>query len=333
MGRHTRSSSKSDASQTSHRKRKSCTKLTPATEIANVNTNQAMDTDVRKSVLDKVKAAPRLPVGDKKGKARQRSVVAINEDISMEVDPQHTQAFEFEENGEIVRMEINDGGAAEEEFASEDETEEGQLPDKEVESDDEMQGEHSSDEDEQSSDGKNTSDDEPEPTPMPSPLVKWKLKKKERRQSLENWLDTMSSVLLVVKDILMKNGLADSTVPKAGTSGTNKTNRGKQSNPSTSETTIYRNVLNKIDQSRDETWRETENETIVDSEITFKVRQEECNHPPPTEQLEMALDKKRDSSSSEDRMIDTSDELMDIDIDFNDKFIADFQKEAATQWK
>ena len=70
---------------------------------------------------------------------------------------------------------------------------------------------------------------------------------------------------------------------------------------SNSETTIYHNVLRQAN----------ENEVVVDPEITFRVEQNK---------------NLRNSSSSEDH-IDTSDEVLEVELDINDKFIADCQAE------
>ena len=55
---------------------------------------------------------------------------------------------------------------------------------------------------------------------------------------------------------------------------------------------------------------------VVDPEITFKIDDKSKEH--------------RNSSSSEEH-IDTSDELMEVDLDINDRFIADCQEEANRQ--
>ena len=82
---------------------------------------------------------------------------------------------------------------------------------------------------------------------------------------------------------------------------------------SLSDTTIYHNALEKIPVK--------EQEVVVDQEITFKVMP-----------LEVVSTKQNRESSSSDKRIDTSDELMEIDeavnIDFNEKFIADCVAEA-----
>ena len=77
--------------------------------------------------------------------------------------------------------------------------------------------------------------------------------------------------------------------------------------PTNSDTTIYNNALNQVGEDESED---------VDPEITFKQTEISGND-----------NRLRESSSSEDR-IDTSDELMDVDVDVHDKFIADCEMEA-----
>ena len=130
----------------------------------------------------------------------------------------------------------------------------------------------------------------------------------------------MSSTLLAMKDLLVKNGIAlPGEKDKPGPSSDKNTadverETGKETIDTRSETTIYRNALDKI-VTRDE---------MVDSEITFRVW--EVREKP--EDFEQMGDK-RESSSSEEP-IDTSDELIEAELglDINDKFIADCVAEA-----
>ena len=119
----------------------------------------------------------------------------------------------------------------------------------------------------------------------------------------------MSSTLLAMKELLVKSGITDKTDNQAGkkSSSKEKEGKGKVMSDARSETMVYENALNKVTE---------ENDQIVDSEITFCIR-ESSNQD---EQLN-----KRESSSSEDR-IDTSDELLEVEL--NDNFIADCAAEA-----
>ena len=129
---------------------------------------------------------------------------------------------------------------------------------------------------------------------------------KERRESMENKLDSLTSSVQVMQELMMRSGYAHqepkpSTSSKPRDTGKNDSNQ-KESNLSDqtealSETTIYKDAVHKQ--------REEDN-----PEISFNFKN------------------KRDSSSSEER-IDTSNELMEIDV--NDQFIADCAKQAERQ--
>ena len=147
--------------------------------------------------------------------------------------------------------------------------------------------------------------DETDQEVLASPCAKRK-KKKSRRSSVEARLDTMSSTLLAMKELMVKNGLTGE-LEKIN----RKSNAGKSDHisaiQSSSETTIYKNALEK--QVNPLTTNEIAEEE-VDSEITFRVNKAD-------------ISKLRESSSSEDP-IDTSDEMMDIDVcNVNENFIAD----------
>ena len=107
---------------------------------------------------------------------------------------------------------------------------------------------------------------------------------------------------MAMQDMLLKRGIFNEHKDKSQ----RKESKGKQHNSpeivedgNESETTIYHNILEKVDE--------------VDPEITFN------------------RTKMRDSSSSEehDVQIDTSDELIEPDV--NKKFIADCAAEAERQ--
>ena len=59
-----------------------------------------------------------------RSKSVKSKVVAVSKAAGKNAKPlhdPHTEVFQFEEEGEIIQMEINDGGAAAAEFASEEE--------------------------------------------------------------------------------------------------------------------------------------------------------------------------------------------------------------------
>ena len=123
---------------------------------------------------------------------------------------------------------------------------------------------------------------------------------------MENKLDSLTSSVQVMQELMMRSSYVhqepkQSTSSKPRDTGKNDSNQ-KEINLSDqtealSETTIYKDAVHK---QREED----------DPEISFNFKN------------------KRDSSSSEER-IDTSDELMEIDV--NDQFIADCAKQAERQ--
>ena len=164
-----------------------------------------------------------------------------------------------------------------------------------------------------------------------SPCEKKKKGSTNKCNSVEQQLATMSTTLLAMQEIMVKNGLTPNmaSCQESGESfgDQHKVIRTKgqsdhKSQPgegitSSSVTTIYQNALNKelsSDQPTDvEIFR-------ADSEIAFKLKAAD-------------LGGKRDSSSSEEDRVDTSDEFMeDLDGHNNtinvDNFIADCETEA-----
>ena len=121
--------------------------------------------------------------------------------------------------------------------------------------------------------------------------------------SVEDCLDQLTNSVQAMQEMMMiqqtNQRQEDKDTRKMKRSQTEeKKNEGNQTNDGNeSDTTIYQNILNKTPQKE---------EIRVDSEITFNET------------------RMRDSTSSEDQ-INTSDELMDVDI--NEQFIA----ECATQ--
>ena len=85
-----------------------------------------------------------------------------------------------------------------------------------------------------------------------------------------------------------------------------------EANPSSSETTIYQCALQKEVSPDDklDVPQDDQIEIDVDSEIAFRINQTEVN-------------KIQRLSSSSDEQVDTSDEMLEIDVDINERFIAD----------
>ena len=153
-------------------------------------------------------------------------------------------------------------------------------------------------------------------------MPKAKKQKKSRRNSVEERLDTMSSTLNALKDLVVKGGLTGTIGSMNNSGGHKMTNPSKMqmsglgklsvipTENSVSDTTIYHNALNKINQ-RNVVVTET-----GDPDITFKVTEE-------------SLRTKGNISSDEDK-IDTSDETIDVELNqINvNEFIADCASEA-----
>ena len=229
-------------------------------------------------------------------------------DLSQPVqNSQDSEAVELVEDGEIIQMEINDGAAAAQEFSSGNE-------------DSDSDGEYLKDSQAQSNCGIEDQDSGEIEEYTTAGYRSKQLRQAESgdycfsngRKSVEEKLDNLNSMLEVMKDFFLKGGF----VSQNDHSGKEKTTtkckvkekrqQGKDLiTESNSEVTIYHNVLDRI-------------QDTGDPEITFKPRSEGREIPLETQ-------KKRDSSSS-DEPIDTSDEMMDVDI--NENFIADCEKEA-----
>ena len=117
------------------------------------------------------------------------------------------------------------------------------------------------------------------------------------RPSVEDQLSSMNDTLSAMRELLKKNGItefpnsSDSMDDRGKKQISDSENQAVQTN---SETTVYQNALEKINDS----------DINDDPEITFK---------------------KRDCSSSEEGKIDTSDEMMEIDCN---QFIAECAAEA-----
>ena len=230
----------------------------------------------------------------------------------MEVNDNETETHQFEEDGELIQMEINDGGAAAAEFASE-------SSGSESDSDEELdqnpsRDEQTEDTEAQTSDGNSDSEMRQEPgtsaTDKSGVKEKWPIKVKSQRKSVEEKLDNLNNTLEVMKEFFLNSGMVgqpstSQEKPKRNQGGGDRGNM--TCIPTNSDTTIYNNVLNQVGEDESED---------VDPEITFKQTEISGND-----------NRLRESSSSEDR-IDTSDELMDVDVDVHDKFIADCEMEA-----
>ena len=119
MGRGHWNDAKSNKKPKTQMKAASAKRTKAATSIANVNSNHSSDsTQVNSDVST-------ICLQSKQRKLKEKHVEeALNdqdkEKSILQVNPKLTHSFEFEEEGDQIVMEINDGGAAANEFTSED---------------------------------------------------------------------------------------------------------------------------------------------------------------------------------------------------------------------
>ena len=259
----------------------------------------------------------------------------MDKNIPKQFDDNH---YEFVEDGEVVRMEINNEPEGTDFQSEQDKATDNECSDKE-DKEDEAGSENSDSEskaDEASDSSKetevSTNDEETEeaagtPASLRSTPAK-KKKKKSRRQSVEDQLTTMSSTFLAMQELLRKNGIAEKVIVKE-TRAVRQT--GKGADTSLSKTTIYHNVLDRVAVPEQEQPIELNGSHKVDSEITFNMK---GNAALTNKQGQNHNGTEPDKVYySSDERIDTSDELMEVDLDFNEKFIADCAAEAVNRRK
>ena len=215
----------------------------------------------------------------------------------------------FIEDGEIIDMETNDGGRAAKEFASEEEIEsdaedsdaEKTENDEEVnESDNEGNSDHDTS---MLSKTEEDSDDESNQAETEKATQKSMEHMEKKIDSLSNSVKTMQEMLVQQnmesqqkKKLSSRKRLRSRESDRRSKSRANEDNSGNESDEMGSDTTIYQNILQKSTQN-------VEDEMIeVDQEVSFRINGQ------------------NDSSSSDDQIIDTSKEMMDIDEkSFSDK--------------
>ena len=262
----------------------------------NQNSNHSVES-ADSDKLNPILMPKRSKKGVKKGKhsrAEKKQETNSQENLNDSVDGTLTETIQYEEDGNLISMEINDGGAVAREF----------LSDGEISSESNSEDENT--EEERDSSSSKTKEEVVTDSEVTEAIHKRK-DKPRKRKSMEEKLDTLSSMVMAMQDMIKKSGILDPKEPKPKENNgkrkgklTPKKGREITDNPvdiSNSETTIYQNVL---DKSRHE-------DVMVDSEITFKLK-------------ESQIDDRWGSSSSDD-CVDTSAVLLEVDI--NDKFIAD----------
>ena len=290
-------------------------------DMGNVNSNRA---EAIRSEL------PSTSDGKNKTAKKLKSIVKTvkqSKNQSMEVDDQvfDCNMVQFEEDGQVIDMMARDDS----QFDSD--NEDGEV-DSLSEGDDSIvedntRSEYSTKEsDAEGSSDSNVSDDTGSQTTdsrdqMP---VKRKQRRHNKRKSydaMEDKIDKLSNSVLKMQEMLMKKGVLDTNDGKKSNSkGSENKKRNKKKdntgednsqmdvvdrNENESDMTIYHNILEKATKTGND-------DIIVDKEISFK------------------RSKLHDSTSS-DEQIDTSDDLIDVDI--NQQFIADCAAAAAIKTK
>ena len=154
--------------------------------------------------------------------------------------------------------------------------------------------------------------------------------KGHKRDIAEDRLNTTSSTLMAMKELMEKSGMLnminsskydEQVEESSGKEKGNECHKNSLANQSTSKTAIYQCALQK-DHSENNTMNKQEKLEImeVDSEVTFKIN-------PQTEEVEHK--QQHSFSSSSDEQVDTSDEMIELEINVSEKFIADCAKQAA----
>ena len=130
--------------------------------------------------------------------------------VSGEVDDFITEVHQFEEDGELIQMEINDGGAAVAEFESDPRPE----TESETESDSDGEPHCESAAEEIAEESESKSDSEVDSTKAPDKgdkTAKNNKGSKSQRKSMEDKLDNLSSTLEVMKDFFLNSGMLNNS--------------------------------------------------------------------------------------------------------------------------
>ena len=231
----------------------------------------------------------------------------------------NVQKISFHEDDDEVDMEVQGNITSDDEDYASDSESDGEI---QSESNEESKHDESYVEEEhaqmvtESENSQNESTDEEEIQRKLQERQKKKKGKCEKRVSMEKKLDTLSSNLQAMQDMMLQKGFFMEKPDKTGDSKRSDTrsDRGGKTNENSdneSDITIYQNAVRKVTQDNSD----KQVQVTVDPEKSFKVI------------------RKRDSLSSEDK-IDTSDELIEVDNfrdDVHSHFIAECQAQAANQ--
>ena len=291
--------------------------------VANVNSNHSPQ--LIKSIKRKKSSKTGVNYTKLVGNNSRLSDADNSNEMELELLNKSSNKVVFEEDGEMIDMETTDGGKAADEFKSD---EDGEVSseefDDEKEDDEESQHDTSYYETEEDAADVSVSSQQEQDSASDSECECVRPPKRKRssktRRSVEDKLDDLSNSMKVMQALLQNQGIIpgkDALPARKGKNVQPKDSKGKRNNNNLtgdiekedsaqeedeidSDTTIYHNALDKTDVDIQQ----------VDPEVSFRMK------------------KQRESSSSKDQ-IDTSDELMEIDI--NEKFISDCAADAARQ--
>ena len=277
--------------------------------MENVNSNHSPS--VNRS--DRKSVKPTKGKRSKTNSQEEELVEPVNIELLNGFDPEQADKVEFEEEGEIIEMETNDGGAAKRDFHS-DEDEQDSDSDDEDESQDEGTMSHNEDQDNDYQDNEaNTSavsyyeESDNEPTPK-----KKKTSRKSYRRSMDEKLNSLTDSVKIMQEMMLQQQLQQQQLqakqqnqkesnqvdtPKKNRNSWPETKGNVENEGYESDTTIYHNILKKVTPKNKEILR-------VDPEVSFRYS-------------------KANESSSSDEQINTSDEVTEMDVDINEQFISD----------
>ena len=214
MPRNTRKKDKSERHEKGNAK---CTRMNPMADNVNQNHSATSSKGRNSNLRNEVPKNSQ----NKSKQVKSKVIVPVKTAKPKEVD-----VTEFEEDGKIIQMEIDDGGAAAKEFASDNETGSDGIESGESEPDSET---YETDDDHEIlnesgeivSDTETSKEDQRLVINAEQFAERLKNAAKRKCRSVEDRLDTMSSTLLAMKELLVKNRICvdANNSPQPRTSG------------------------------------------------------------------------------------------------------------------
>ena len=248
-----------------------------------------------------------------------------SKDLDSEVTKNKVAAT-FEEDNDIVEMDVEGEITSEGELPSDADESEVDEPENENDGDTSGYSVHHHQTGSEYSDNQQ-SEVESDVSQYSTSQRKKKKSRDKQRQNMEQKLDNLTNALSVMQQMMIQKGFLEdndeketdlpskkvkSKVVKINTDGQEEKGKNHSNDSdSNSDTTVYKNAVANATKQTDKVNRVA---VDVDSEITFNIAKQTVHGEP-----------KHDSTSSEDR-IDMSDEMLEPDI--NDQFIAECQVQA-----